>query len=241
MGFGTRPSSLLETPPGPSAQTQPQLQHVRSLSSVSAYQSQTGSHVNEFGSTTLTGFIDGNVSNGRSATFPVAGSSSYVEADANGYPYRTLDSGDHDAPPSSPPSAPGHRRFNPFLSSVPQPLASQDQQQATAGSPLCGPQGSEVGEPAPPYSESSLAVDSGNSWANPEAHIRSLSSNNPYALAQSWQTPTSDSPGGGARPTCVPASPTVMDTQEQGQKRGAPLVDQGDSLCLRQDRPQSLT
>lgn len=194
---GTRPFSLIEAPSRPFAQNQSQLQHARSLSSVSAYQSQFGNRVSEFGSTTPTptGLIDGSTNNVRFATFPVEGRSSYTGAGATSGSYHT-DGRDHEAQTSSQLSAQEHGQLNSFSSLVPQtiPASSQDQQQLPAG-PL--PHESEEprgDEPAPPYSE--LSAGSDNSWTNTS--------------------------GRGTRST--PASPTIVSTQGQGLRNGTSLT-----------------
>lgn len=225
LGSDARPFSLIEAPSEPS---HPHLLRVRSLPSVSTCQSQFNSCISEFGSTSRTCRNDGNASGVRFAALPVEGSSSYVAAGANGH-QRRADSGDRDAPPSPSLSASGHRQFESFSSLLPQPnlaAPSQSQQQAPTGPPVHESEGLGGDElPAPPYTE--LSAGSEISSAHMGVHVRSGSSGNQYALEHPRQG--SDLSDGGIRPTHLPASPmTVNALQGQGQRRGAPLTDQGE-------------
>lgn len=210
QGFSTGRflDSPVEGSPSPFAQSQHQSQYSGSLSSASAFQSQSGRRVDEFGST-----IDApSAGGGRFATFPVKARSDSFGTTGSGFPKRADDK-DHDAPLSLL-SAPERGQSDSFSSSVAQALAasSVDQKQSFEEPVLGKPGRYSKDGPAPAY-ESPIDSES-NPWGNSSSVGARLGPNDNQPIS-GHSRQTSDLSGDEALLAYMTSPPTTVDTQGQ--------------------------
>ncbi|KXN81947.1 Sphingolipid long chain base-responsive protein PIL1 [Leucoagaricus sp. SymC.cos] len=170
LGTGRFLDSPIEASTSPFSQAPQQPQYSGSLPSASAFQSQSGRHVDEFGSTMPSGPIDAlGTGGGRFATFPVKARSGSVGNPVGGdYQFRLeSETKDYDGPLSLLSTPPHREQSDSFSSSVAQALAATSRDSRDEDNEPLPPPGrpgrfSKDG-PAPSYEAS---IDSESPWSN---------------------------------------------------------------------------